>query len=44
LRLAWEEPALADLAAAAEWSIPQAQAVVEEVSDDDNYAVPAPSS
>lgn len=29
MRLVWEEPALADLAVAAEWSIPQAQAVVE---------------
>jgi hypothetical protein len=29
LRLASEEPALAGLAAAAEWSMPQAQAVVE---------------
>ena len=29
MRLVWEEPALADLAAAAQWSIPQAQAVVE---------------
>ena len=28
MRLVWDEPALADLAAAAEWSIPQAQAVV----------------
>ena len=31
MRLVWEEPALADLAAAAEWSIPQARAVVEAI-------------
>ena len=29
MRLVWEEPALADLAVAADWSIPQARAVVE---------------
>ena len=29
MRLLWEEPALADLADAADWSIPQARAVVE---------------
>ena len=29
MRLVWDEPALADLAVAAEWSIPQARAVVE---------------
>lgn len=29
MRLLWEEPALADLASAAEWSVPQVRAVVE---------------
>jgi len=29
LRLVWEEAALTDLAKAAEWSLPQARAVVE---------------
>lgn len=31
MKLLWESPALDDLAAAAEWSLPQARAVVEDL-------------